>query len=239
MSFLLGWAQSFVSWLTSPPLPSPGSTLADIIMSETRDYGPSPITGGHLSKIDRSTAELIASLILDECSSADEDPAFIAAGICGESAFDPKAIDPNNQDAKPNETPHDKFLHTDFGIGQFDGYILAAEPSLKSLTDEQIQAKAEDITWAIPHFVTLVSQNRKDVMAAIKQDPSILNKVPNKDPEVLIAQAYNSGLRGALESVTFPYGQRWVNRAYQYKQILNKEKDNEQNSTNPSPQKDS
>jgi hypothetical protein len=240
LSTLAGWVKTAVSFITAPPLPSPGSTLADIIMSETRDYGPSPVTGGHLKKIDRSTAEIVADLILKEAYKAGESAAFIAAGICGESCFDPTAIDPNNQDGKPGETDHQKFLHTDFGIGQFDGNILVAEPELKGLSDADIQAKAEDITWAIPHFCAIVAGNRKAVMYAVEKAPDLLDNIPNRDPEIIIAQAYNSGLSGALYQAKnngkFTYGIKWVQKAAEYHQILNKEVTSyEQNSSNPGP----
>jgi hypothetical protein len=209
-------------YMGAPVVPAK-ATLVDIIMSQTMNYS-SSTTGGHLCKISLDTAIKVAAVIEATAPKYGLTVPLVAAGIRGESDFDPAAVDPNNQDAKPGETPDQAILHTDIGIGQFDGATLVAKPEFKGCTLCQIEAKAYDMNWAIPAYCAFV----EGLIAATKSEvalyPDLLVNTPNHDYMVLALQAYNSGVHGAAEMArakgSFSYGLAWLQRSGQYAAIL-------------------
>ena len=58
-----GWLKTAMSAIFHPTA-KPGNNLQQIIMSETRDFGPSVLTGGQLHKINSATATLVANEII-------------------------------------------------------------------------------------------------------------------------------------------------------------------------------
>jgi len=250
MSFVLSWLREFASFIVPRPLavsvpakdvpvekptpavhvanPTPAvnqvATLVSIIMSVTRDFGPSLKTGGQIRKVNAAQAETIAQLILAEAKTSGIDAAMLAAGIAGESCFDPTAVNPNNQDAKKGESAHEAFLHKDIGLCQFDAATIIARPEMHGLTDEQVEAKALEPQWAVPAFAQFVHTLLADTEKEVAADATILTHVPNKDPRVLATLAYNHGLHGALniarENGDFAYGVSWMARYTQYAALL-------------------
>lgn len=233
LTSLIDWLKTFVSLVQPHPAPkeievnnAPDivATLTSIILSETREFGPSPKTGGHLHQIDAATAKHVATLIATHAPQHGLEPAFVAAGLCGESRFDPNAINPNWQDAKPGENATDAFLHTDLGIGQFDGATIYNYPEMKGLSIAAIQAKACDPEWAIPAFCTFVKKLLDNTAIEVSADPSLLANTANRDERILATEAYNAGLHGAAHIAhqrgDMSYGERWVQRYLSYDALL-------------------
>lgn len=203
----------------------PVATLTSIILSETRAFGPSPRTGGVIHQINDGTAKQIAELIVKHAPEYGLAPSLIAAGLCGESRFDPTALNPNWQDrTKPQETEFEEFMHTDIGLCQFDGATLFDDPEFKGATLAQVRAKAYDPNWSVPAFCAFVAKLVTDTKAEVAAEQTLLDNVPNHDIMVLTTEAYNAGLHGAAHHAhakgDFSYGQRWVANAAKYEALL-------------------
>lgn len=200
------------------------ASVKAIILSETREFGPSPHTGGHLHKLTDAKAQKVAELIVSSGPQYKLEPAFVAAGLCGESRFDPDAINPNWQDATKGEVAHAAFLHTDLGLAQFDAATLASEPEFKGLSDEAIRAKAMDPEWAVPAFCKFVRALLDATQKEVAADPSLLVNVPDHDVRILATTAYNAGLHGAAHLAhthgDFSYGVRWMSNYNKYSTLL-------------------
>lgn len=191
--------------------------LVNYIMSQTLNYGPSLKTGGYIRKIEESTAADIASYIrkyapqykFGKCNGI----AVITAGMAGESRFDPLATCPNNQVAKPNETEHERLLHTDCGLAQFDYATLVNEFA----NDAAFLKAVYDPNWATSRMCEFVQSLFVDVNNRVAAELSILNGVPGHDIRVLTFQAYNAGAHGACSMARDPnsvwtYGMAWLHR---------------------------
>ena len=216
-----------VSLVNSPPPPKPGASLAEIILSNTREYGPNPRTGGLIHRIDAAEAKVLEDIIKSEAPKYNLDPVLVIAGLCGESMFDPHAENPNYQDAKPNETPQQAFEHDDIGIAQLDGSLLEDEhefPELKGMSFEQMKAKAFDPAWAIPKFCQHVRWMYDNMAKYVADDPSLLCDANDHDIDVLTLTAYNAGLTGARHRAhtggNFNYGKNWKKRYVDYTAII-------------------
>jgi len=227
-----GWFATFMSILFTPRSAKPGDSLTTIILSETRAFGPSPITGGVIHKINAVTAETVA-LAIEEAApilqavlkgDIEESVAFLAAGICGESRFDPNAINPNLNKFKHGETVNEAFGRHDLGIAQFSARVVSLDPGMAGLTNEQIQTKAMDVNFAIPRFAHCVAKLLTDTRNEVLADSSLLNNVPNKDVHILALEGYNTGEHGAKlreqADETMTYGSNWVAKATSYLKIL-------------------
>jgi hypothetical protein len=215
---LEGWVASLVSYIDHPPLPKTGS-LQSIILAEARNYGPSPTTGGHLTKCSLADSLTISSGILKWAPQYGLDPAWVAAGMAGESCFCITAENPNNQDAKPNETPLQAFMHWDGGLGQFDGNTVISSlgifadlapiwgPGGKSSWSNDLgaiyetKAKIFDPEWSVQHFCaflkSLKDATNEEVYLSQQNGDDILKGVYNQDIDILTAEAYNAGFTGA------------------------------------------
>lgn len=233
LTALLGWLQSVVSAVSPHPSPkvtvnSSITTLKSIILSETRTFGPSPRTGGTIHTVNALTAETVANLIINKSKEFDLDPALIAAGICGESLFDPTAINPNHQDAKPGETAHEAFLHTDLGLCQFDAATLIGSPEFAGKNDAAIKTQAMDPNWSVPAFCKFVEKLIHDAKSEVGLEPSLLDNVPDHNFLIFALEAYNAGEHGAMHIAhakgSFSYGQHWVDKYKAYAKILGKAK---------------
>jgi hypothetical protein len=247
-SALGGWLKTIISYLTPNPPPvtvltddasapkiamasavsakptiDVQATLKSYILSRTKAFGPSPTTGGIIHTIDAATADKLASLIVLYGAKYDLEPAFIAAGIAGESLYDPLAVNPNYQDAKSkNETAEDQFLHTDIGLCQFDGATLVAADGifadLAGCTYAQIKAKAYDCDWAVDHFCAFVSKLLADTNEEVYLNPKLLDNIKANTvrdrTRTLAVEAYNSGETGAealaKSGTDLSYGERWM-----------------------------
>jgi hypothetical protein len=230
-----GWVNTAISYYVHPPAPHVGSTLEQVIMSQARNYGPSPRTGGQLHEVTLEQATVLANLIRkyapaskpDSFATEEEWEACIIAGLAGESCCDPNAINPNWQDAVPGETPAQAFGHMDIGEAQFDGSTLTPNDEifadLKGLSQDEIKAKALDPDWATAHYITFVARLFSTTKAEVVQEPSILHYVPEGDIRVLTYEAYNAGVRGSKLIAEgkglqgdWSYGQNWNNRTASY-----------------------
>lgn len=227
-----GWLKTAMSAIFHPTA-KPGNNLQQIIMSETRDFGPSVLTGGQLHKINSATATLVANEIIATApvvqqvlkGSVTQAIAFLAAGICGESRFDPCAINPNLNKYFRGESIQEAFWRHDLGIAQFSARVLCSDPSMKGLTNSEIQLKAEDIKFAIPHFAALVAKLITDTKAETDADPGILKNVPINAYLILATEAYNTGFTGAknltaLAKGNWTYGSNWLSKTADYIKIL-------------------
>jgi len=173
-------------------------SVLDLLKQERGSFGPSPRTGGVAHRLTDADAATVAELI-EQYALAPLDPAMMCAWFRGESYFDPGAINPNNQDAKPGETPEEAFLHTDLGIGQFDGKELLG--MLPGLSWQDAESKAFDPFWAIPQFARMATG-----LLTWAEDVDNHLRVAGVTPpygiaQVLAFEAYNAGRTGALVRV--------------------------------------
>lgn len=204
----LGW-----DFIFKPSL-VPGMTLADVIFHENVPCGPLPHTGGVINRISMMDAVNIANLITQTCETYKLDVPLVAAWLCIEGRFDPKARNPNNQHAKKGDDTHAIFLRSDIGIAQFDGRWLEAD--FPHTEWQHLESLALDPAWAIPYFGFKV-RKLLDWAADQKVDSEIHR-------EGLAVQAYNSGQEGALALYAnrqpFPYAVKVLDKAIEYGSIL-------------------
>jgi hypothetical protein len=232
---LLGWIQTAISYvhlaLEGPPKvgATPSATLTNIIMAQAANFGPSPKTGGHLHAVVIGQATTMTNSIMHWAPIYGLKPAFVVAGLSGESRCDNFAINPNFQDAKPNETPFEQFMHTDIGAGQFDGSTLweadGIFADLKGMTYQQMMAKAYEIDWTIQHFCAFVSKLIADTTAEVHANPKLLDNVRNGSLDTFAMEAYNAGETGAykidIAGGDMSYGERWIANFHTYDALMN------------------
>jgi hypothetical protein len=198
---LWAWIVTAYNAVIAPVLTAAAKTAPDPLLAyiEAQNYaiGPMPGTGGIIHRIAPAVATQVVADIR-KGAGGDLTAALATAWIQCESRFDPQAIDPNDQDATPGETPAQAAQHADIGIGQFDMSTLEAMPEFVGQSVAAIEAKAEDPDWGVAAFCTFASGLLAAAKASCKADPTILNLVPDRDYRVVGIQAYNSGPTGAL-----------------------------------------
>jgi hypothetical protein len=213
---------------SSPAKPDVLATLTQLILSQTESLGPMPGTGGVIHTVSATTAATIASLIVEDAQLFGIKVSLVASLIRGESDFDPAAIDPNDQDAKPGETAAQAVAHTDFGIEQEDGATAIGDPQFAGFSLSAIEAKLLDPVYGVRYVVQTLADNINFAQAAFVADPSLAKKVPNGDPTVLACEAYNAGQTGALHiahtagavASAWAYGLGVVTRAATWSPLL-------------------
>lgn len=230
---ILAWLRALFSTVTAPPplVPSPTrkTTLVDIMLNWSRDFGPSLVTGGYLRKIDKTTAQVVSNVIYATALATGMEVEMLAAGIAGESRFDPHAFNPNNQDAIPGESLYAAFLHADIGLCQFDGATLARDPEFSGKSVSYIIEKAFDPSWSVPKFAQHVNQLLIDASKEVASDPTLLDHVKDRDIRILAVEGYNKGEHGArlaeqhkaYDPKAMSYGEAWMQRYHDYKALLN------------------
>jgi len=230
---LIGWMNTLEDLLFPRPAPKLGDSLQKIILANNKAFGPSPITGGIIHRISAPTALIVATVIDANAPiitavlgcSHNEAVALLAAGIKGESRFDPRAINPNKNKARPNETPAAAFGRHDLGLCQFSARVVSMDADNAGLSPAQIQAECENPAYAVPRFARAVAKLLIDAHAAVATDPTLLEGVPNRDPRILAFTGYNAGETGAKTLARanrgMPYGQNWVDTAAAFLAILN------------------
>jgi hypothetical protein len=155
-------------------------------------------TGGVIHALSAIQAAHIASLLRAHAANAGLRLSIAWSAADGESRCDPAAIDPNDFLAKPGETPQEAFEHTDFGLEQEDGSTAEGDPSFAGLDLLAMRLKLLDPEYGAQFICETTARNLKWAARCFADDPSLKEKVPNGDPDVLGAQAYNLGQNGAL-----------------------------------------
>jgi hypothetical protein len=186
-------------------------SLYELVCQQRLALGPMK-SGGVIHKITDAQAVTVTQALYKAAMAATLPPgitrgdfiALLFAWVRGESGFDPNCIDPNLQDAKPNETPYDTFLHTDVGIAQIDGSELVG--LFPDFSWEQARDSALDPSWACPQMsatiLAVITWGRQ--MAAFLGANGYPVPPDSDDPVapftafVLGAEAYNAGRTGAL-----------------------------------------
>jgi len=226
------------TFLERPPGPAPlalGTTLADpslmqsqlvaIMLSQTMFLRTR--SGGVIHKIDAATARGEAGAMISAAHAHAISVCDLASLISNESRYDPRAFNPNLQDAKPGETLAQAFAHADIGIGQLDGATLEGMPEFEGATPDEIEAKAFDPKWALGIVATTIASNLAWARAQFVADLSLVGKVPSGDSRVLGFTAYNAGRTGALHIAHslgraggWSYGSGVVARSVAYARLL-------------------
>lgn len=192
-------AAYFIVFVLRRPDETGGDPLVSLILSRSIALGPMFRTGGVIHKVSPAGAAAIAAL-MREYAREFGIPLSLAWSVAdGESRSDQGAIDPNQFLAKPGETPQQTFEHTDFGIEQEDGSTAEGDPQFRGLTLAQMIAKLLDPAYGVRYICSTTAFNMAWAAKAFTADPSLKSKVPNADPNVLGAQAYNLGRNGALK----------------------------------------
>lgn len=202
------------------PTQTNADPLVAVILANTIAIGPMLRTGGIIHKISADTAILVAGFVRKYSRWCGLKVSLVAALLDGESRFDPKADDPNNQDAKPGETADQAAQHADLGIEQEDISTAEGDPAFKGQTLAQIEAKLLDPDYGVHYVCSTLEDHLAWAARAFVDDVTLRDKVPNGDPNVLGVQAYNSGKNGALKMAhtagvagNWSYGTSIVNRA--------------------------
>lgn len=188
---------------TPVPAPVPVVTLKDVIMAYNKpitSYYPvgSTTVNAVIHQIDATTAELEANLIETNASTADMDYIFLSSAIMQESRFDPACFNYNL--SQENLTP--SFATTDFGMCQMSGAYLPSKPGMAGLTDAQMQAKAQDPTWAIPMFVSIMQGLQHQAESLLASNTALaamtakLNTTKLSNTQFLATLFYNRGVTG-------------------------------------------
>jgi hypothetical protein len=177
-------------------------TLYELVLKERISIGPTD-TGGIIHLITDEVAAAVTTALYNAATATPPagtmtPGAFVSllfAWVRGESGFDPQAIDPNKDRAKPGETPQETFLHTDYGLGQYDGSELAG--LFPDFEWEQQMARAYDITWAAPYMVYTVLNLLAWADAQYEAFRAHGVTCP-VSANILAFEAYNAGHSGAL-----------------------------------------
>jgi soluble lytic murein transglycosylase-like protein len=127
-------------------------TLEDIITSESLNIGPLPKTGGVIHQLNASQVLQVAALIRAASKKYGVPLAILAGWLCVESRFDPHAVNPNNQNAKPGDDAYAIYKRTDYGIAQVDGRYMSDWFKGMAYTWQQMSERAMDPVWAVDAF---------------------------------------------------------------------------------------
>lgn len=192
----LGWVRDTFAGLFSS---SPADPLVALILSENHAAGPFLTTGGVIHRDTPEEAVQVAKFLREYAPAFNVRLSLTASVARGEGDFDPSAIDPNNQDAKPGETPEEALLHEDVGEEQEDVSTAEGDPAFKGLTLEQIIRELMNPDYGAKFICSVTAANIEWARQQFAADPSLLSIVPFGDPEVLGVQAYNLGKNGALK----------------------------------------
>lgn len=192
----MSWWNDIVARIFPPA--STGDPLVDLIASNNTPMGPLGRTGGVIHQNPPAMNATIAALLRSEVPKWPMlTIALVVAWLVEESRCDPLAWNPNNQVAKPGETAAAAFLHADVGLAQFDGATLALMPEFRGMAWQDILAKANDPTWAVPAFCAYANSLIADAIARCEADDTLLDGIPARDPRALGVEGYNVGRTGA------------------------------------------
>ncbi len=230
MSFLVSLLRTLLVWLDRQitSLQPAADPLAALILRENVPFGPSPVTGGHAGAITAATAATLASFMRCSATKYGVDVAAVASIARGEGDNDPNAIDPNNQDAKPGETPTQALEHEDVGIEQEDVRTAEGDPQFAGKTPQQIVPILADPAYGIDFIAKTHAANLAWARGEFKSAAMLPTSVPNGDVRILAYQAYNSGQSGALaiaikngRAGNWAYGLSMAPREDRYRAALN------------------
>ena|GEM_PF-4443117 len=208
------------------------ANLASIALSSSVDLGPMPTTGGIIHAIDAAIADEIAALAVRYASQYGIKLSILASYLYQESRFDPNAVNPNKQLAKPGESELDAFRHTDSGLGQLDGETLLGMPELQGQSLAEIEATAYNPDWALNTMCSIIAANATQIAAAVQADAALQKAVfdyAGNDLRVVQANAYNEGDEGTLDALraatasgpaNLAYGKEVVERADKWAAVL-------------------
>jgi hypothetical protein len=185
-----------VSLTVSQPLVYAGMTesqlveiVVGIINAHTIDYdnGNSHFAKPTAAQVQTSAEQIVASALARGVTL----PFFLAC-ICEESLFCLDCYDKNNQTT---------WEGTDWGPCQFSGYEIPTLSGMAGLTQAEMQAKAEDPTYAYPECAVwyaglLTWAVQPATQALVKANPKAANKY------WLATLAYNAGENGAVTAIT-------------------------------------
>ena len=194
------------------PKPDNVATAKQVILSQSMSLGPMPGTGGVIHKLSDADAQTIAELIVSNCAKYPKlSIPLMLAWIRCESDFDPKAVDPNQQNWPKNPSANDKLVNLDLGLAQFSWRTLAAMPDFKGMTSDEIQTQALDAEWSAGAMFAFCDNLRQQAQAAVLADKSLLDGIPSRDVSYLMIEAYNVGFAGAVDMIrTNGLGGNWA-----------------------------
>lgn len=204
------------------PLKGP-LTLEQLIKQQNYAFS-NPATGAVISKIEEPTITFIANLIRKSAKPPVAPVALVAAWIKGESLFDPRAVNPNNNKAHPaGDTPYQAFLRTDYGIAQVDGRYMSGHRGMAGILWSEQVKKAYDPEWAVPDLVETIIALMQWAEDITEHDASLLKAVGG-DHRIIGANAYNHGEAGTMLMIqrgqALAYGQALIARADLYAKVL-------------------
>ena len=195
-------ATAIGSATTSAPMPTvqidKTAVLAQLIESRTIAIGPLPNTGGVIHEVTKEQAPTLAAIIITSAAKHQVRLSLLQSLLDGESRDDASALNPNHQDAKKGETPDEALEHEDVGIEQEDVSTAKGDPAFAKLTNAQIVEKLLDPEYGVDFAASTLASNIQRAHAAFAAQPTLATQVPNGDPDVLGAEAYNTGFAGAL-----------------------------------------
>lgn len=168
--------------------------VAKVIMAHNHPFV-NVAGGAEIHQITQDQALSLAALIMDEAEKSGINLCYAMSCISQESAFDPACYNKNLSHDNPTAT----FEGTDWGLCQFNGLWLPDKFPNQKLTNDEMQAKALDPTWAVPtFFATMASLLRwgNNMLAA---HPELAKVAENK--YFLATLAYNAGQTEAIKEV--------------------------------------
>jgi hypothetical protein len=200
-------------------------TLLDLIIEKNaaaKDFNSdswAKESGSQIGVIDAQEATLIAGCIQAMAGTYPlATVAILAAWIAGESLFDPRAINPNNQEAKPGESAQDIFFRTDYGLVQVDGRYMSSHNQMQGLTQEQMLEKVYDPAWAVEDLAITATK-------LLTWSRTLTPKACGPYlPLVVGFNAYNKGQEGTLKLIAegepLLYGPRLYMRMLDFEELL-------------------
>jgi hypothetical protein len=229
-AFLASLPATILTWLTRPappvvPAPSPTpapidmlAVLTQYVESQQITAGPFPGTGGTLVANTPAQSAAVASAAIALAAKYGIKLSMLISYVMQESKGSVLAIDPNDSDAVPGETPSQAFAHTDIGIAQLDGATLLGMPEFANSTIAEIEAKAYDPAWSLDQMCQIIASNTSQMTNAFAVDASLAKAVPGGDIRIAIANCYNSGYTGTINTLRsgapqLGYGEEVVTRA--------------------------
>jgi hypothetical protein len=218
------WLHSQVRAAAAPPETDP---VTKIILRDNSAGGPFGRTGGQVFKNTPEQCAQIAELLKAHAPGEGIPIELALAWLWCESRLSILSVNPNNQDAQPNETPDQAFNHLDLSIAQFDGSTVRSWPEFVGKTRDEIKAKLFDPAYVIPVWTQYAGDSMAWGRMCTTQPTLPALNLPDNGAVALSILSYNAGRSGALAIARQPYDAgRWryaltiLNKAAQYKQEL-------------------
>lgn len=202
-----GIAYVFPAQIKASPVPGTNTVavqLVDIITAYNRAVtvlyprGIGPTIAAIITKNTPEQNKLVADTIKSAALAVGINEVYLASVINQESCFGIHTVNFNISATNPASS----FQHTDWGIGQFSGFFLPSKSGMEGLTQEQMEVKVLDPTWAIPMMAQTYAGNiaaankNMSTNTTLASSVHVLNTTTFTDAEWLAALYYNRGVSG-------------------------------------------